>query len=607
MQAIILAAGMGKRLGELTESNTKCMIKVNGVTLIERMLQQLDKEDLERIIIVIGYEGMKLKEYISTLGISTTIEFVENPIYFKTNNIYSLSLAKEKMQEDDTILLESDLIFEDAVLEKLIHASHPSLALVAKFESWMDGTVVTIDEYDNIKRFISTKQFQFEEIPTYYKTVNIYKFSKEFSNTHYIPFLEAYSKALGNNEYYEQVLKVITLLEKPEIKALRLENEDWYEIDDIQDLDIAESVFANEDEKLKKIQNRYGGYWRYPALIDFCYLVNPYFPSEKLKAEMKANFDRLIGEYPSGMSINSLLAAKYFGIKQNYICVGNGAAELIKSLSGYLSGKVGVIFPTFEEYTNRLNDQSLVKFVPQNKDYTYTATDLIDFFSGKLIKSLLLINPDNPSGNFIKKEELFLLMDWTKQNNINFVLDESFVDFSTGFENNSLLSNSILSENQHLIIIKSISKSYGVPGLRLGIIASSNESIIHYIKQDVAIWNINSFAEFYLQIFGKYESEYLNSCKKFTEERERFYESLLTIKSLRVIPSQANYFLCEVLTPFNSTDLTRRLLCHFNILIKDCRNKSGFNNQNYVRIAIRSQEDNLKLYNALIVICHEGY
>jgi histidinol-phosphate/aromatic aminotransferase/cobyric acid decarboxylase-like protein len=219
----------------------------------------------------------------------------------------------------------------------------------------------------------------------------------------------------------------------------------------------------------------------------------------------------------------------------------------------------------------------------------------------------LLINPDNPSGNFIKKEELFLLMDWTKQNNINFVLDESFVDFSTGFENNSLLSNSILSENQHLIIIKSISKSYGVPGLRLGIIASSNESIIHYIKQDVAIWNINSFAEFYLQIFGKYESEFLNSCKKFTEERERFYESLLTIKSLRVIPSQANYFLCEVLTPFNSTDLTRRLLCHFNILIKDCRNKSGFNNQNYVRIAIRSQEDNLKLYNALIVICHEGY
>lgn len=597
---------MGKRLGELTESNTKCMIKVNGVTLIERMLHQLDSEKLKRIIIVIGYEGNKLRDYISTLDISTSIEYVENPIYFKTNNIYSLYLAKEKLAEDDTILLESDLIFEDAVLGKLIQAAHPSLALVAKFESWMDGTVVTIDQDDNIKRFISTKQFQFEEIPTYYKTVNIYKFSKEFSNSHYIPFLEAYSKALGNNEYYEQVLKVITLLEKPEIKALRLENENWYEIDDIQDLDIAESVFADDDEKLKKIQNRYGGYWRYPALTDFCYLVNPYFPSEKLKAEIKANFDRLIGEYPSGMMVNSLLAAKYFGVNQEYICVGNGAAELIKSLCGYLSGNFGVIFPTFEEYSNRLNEASLVKYVPENKNFAYTAQDLINYFSEREIKTLLLINPDNPSGNFLNKDELFALLDWTKERNINFVLDESFVDFSSGFETNSLFSNRILSENKHLVLIKSISKSYGVPGLRLGVIATSNPNIIKYIKKDVAIWNINSFAEFYLQIFGKYESDYLKSCKRFTEERTRFHNLLHNIPFLRVIPSQANYFLVEVLPPFESTFLTKHLLCNYNILIKDCKNKQGFNNQSYVRIAIRSQEDNQRLYHALTILNNEN-
>ena len=515
MQAIILAAGMGKRLGDLTHDNTKCMIKVNGVTLIERMLYQLDKENLKRIVIVIGFEGLKLKNFIYTLNITTTIEFIENQIYDQTNNIYSLFLAKEKLQTDDTILLESDLIFEDSLLKGLIHADYSSLALVAKFESWMDGTVVTIDEDDNIKRFITKNQFNFDEVSTYYKTVNIYKFSQQFSITHYIPFLEAYSKALGNNEYYEQVLKVITLLEKPVIKALRLENESWYEIDDIQDLDIAESIFANDEEKLKRIQSRYGGFWRYPSLIDFCYLVNPYFPSAKLKAEIKANFDRLIGEYPSGMKVISLLAAKYFGIKQDYICVGNGATELIKSIMGKITGKIGICYPTFEEYPNRNSENEFVRFIPQNENFTYNVSDLINFFSNKSIKSLLLINPDNPSGNYINKEELLLILNWTRSNNINIIVDESFVDFTNDFEKNSIITNQVLIEYPQLIVIKSISKSYGVPGLRLGIVASSNSSFIEYIKKDVAIWNINSFAEFYLQIFGKYEMEYIKACKLF--------------------------------------------------------------------------------------------
>ena len=266
MQAIILAAGMGKRLKQLTNNNTKCMVKVNGVTMIERMLSQLDKLNLSNITVVVGYKGKELQEYISTLNIKTKINYVENEIYDKTNNIYSLYLARHCLLQEDTLLLESDLIFEDSVLEKIVNDPYPSLALVAKYESWMDGTVVTLDEENNITRFLDKKAFKFEDIQNYYKTVNIYKFSKEFSTSHYVPFLEAYSKALGDNEYYEQVLKVITLLDKPEIKAIKLGNESWYEIDDVQDLDIAESIFApTADEKLAKIQARYGGYWRYPG------------------------------------------------------------------------------------------------------------------------------------------------------------------------------------------------------------------------------------------------------------------------------------------------------------------------------------------------------
>lgn len=599
MQAVILAAGMGKRLGELTKNNTKCMVKINGISLINRLLEQLSKLSLNKIIIVIGYEGEKLKNYLGYSYKTIEIEYIENPIYNKTNNIYSLYLAKEKLLEDDTILIESDLIFEDSIFTLLEQSSYPNVAVVAKYESWMDGTMVRIDNENNIINFIPKKAFRYEDITLYYKTVNIYKFSKEFARNQYIPFLEAYIHALGNNEYYEQVLRVITILDNCNLKALILNNEKWYEIDDIQDLDIAETIFSNDNERLSKYQQRYGGYWRFPGLLDFCYLVNPFFPPQKMKDELRSNFDKLLMEYPSGMKINSLLIAKYFNIKQNYVCVGNGAAELIKSLMSQLNGKIGIISPTFEEYPNRKSTNDIITFYPQNKNFSYEIKELQTFYENKNISSLLIVNPDNPSGNFIPPKELLTLAQWTKNKNIQLIIDESFVDFSDASTNNTLLQDNILEEFTNLIVIKSISKSYGVPGIRLGVIASADTNLINFIKKDVSIWNINSFGEYYMQIFGKYESDYKLACQKFIQERERFYQQLTKISYLRIIPSQANYFLCEVYSPYTSRSITELLLNKYNILIKDCSNKKGFNHKNYIRIAVRSKFDNDQLVSAL--------
>lgn len=600
MQAIILAAGMGRRLGEYTSDNTKCMLEVNGVRLIDRMLGQLSKLNLSRLVIVIGYEGQKLKSYLTKNYPSYPIEFVENNVYDKTNNIYSLWLARGFMAEEDTLLLESDLIYEDAILEAAINSEDDNVALVSKYETWMDGTMVRIDDDRNIVNFIPKAAFKYSDTDFYYKTVNIYKFSKDFIVNHYLPFLDAYIKVLGENEYYEQVLRVITLIDKCGIKALPIKG-DWYEIDDVQDLRIAETIFATPEEKLKKIQHSFGGYWRYPKLLDFCYLVNPYFPRKRMVHELKANFETLLREYPSGMSVNSLLAGKYFGIKQKYVVVGNGAAELIKSLMEQHEGKIGITYPTFEEYPNRHDENSIVKFHPSNADFSYTANDLIEFFGGKEIRTLLIVNPDNPSGNFIPFEQLIALAKWTQEKGIQFVVDESFVDFSDNCFGNTLLRNDILEKFPTMCVMKSISKSYGVPGLRLGVLASSNESLISRMKKDVAIWNINSFGEFYMQIYGKYEKDYARACDKFREERDIFQNDLDTISFIRVIPSQANYFLCEVTGGMTSYDLTLRLLSDFNILIKDCSSKKGFgrDGRQYVRIAIRDRQDNFKLINAL--------
>lgn len=600
MQAIILAAGMGKRLGALTEHNTKCMITVNGITLIDRMLSQLSLLDLSRVIIVVGYEREKLITFIGNKYPSLNITYIENPIYDKTNNIYSLALTKEYLVEEDTLLLESDLIFDHSLLELILTNSYPNLALVSKYEAWMDGTMVTIDSDNNIETFVPKRFFRYDDIDSYYKTVNIYKFSKVFLESYYVPFLEAYSKAMGNNEYYEQVLRVITQLDKSELKALPLPNrEHWYEIDDIQDLDIAETLFANESQKLEHYQQRYGGYWRFPAMLDFCYLVNPYFPPTRMKEEIKSNFDKLLTEYPSGMHVNSLLASKYFDVKQEYICVGNGAAELIKALMELFSGKIGVVYPTFEEYPNRKTADDIVAYIPDNNDFTYSVDDLIHYFDHKQLSSLLLINPDNPSGNFIPFNQLLRLLEWSKAQQIALVVDESFVDFTDDSEKNTLLKNELLASYTQLVVVKSISKSYGVPGLRLGVLASSNEQLITTIKKDVSIWNINSFAEFYMQIFGKYEADYRNACHKFMIERSRFFNLLQEISFLRVIPSQANYFLCEVIHTYTSHQLATILLDRHTILIKDCGAKTPFEGKNYIRIAVRDEADNDKLYHLL--------
>lgn len=601
MQAIILAAGMGRRLGEYTRDNTKCMLPVNGERLIDRVLGQLSQLGLSRVVIVVGYKGQNLIDYIGhRYDDRLKIEYVNNPVYDKTNNIYSLSLAKDKLQEDDTLLIESDLIFDDSLFRMILDNPYPNLALVDKYETWMDGTMVRIDEDNNIVNFIPKKAFKYKDVDSYYKTVNIYKFSREFSQNKYVPFLDAYSKALGNNEYYEQVLRVITLLDNAELKALPITNgAKWYEIDDVQDLDIAETLFADKDEFMYRYNMRFGGHWRFPKLLDFCYLVNPYFPTAHMKDELRANFDILLSEYPSGMYVNSLIAAKYFDIRQKYTVVGNGAAELIKSLMERVEGRIGVVYPTFQEYPNRKEQTEIIGFTPDNADLTYTADDLIRFYADKQLSTLLLINPDNPSGNFIPKADVLRLATWCKERGIFFVVDESFVDFSEDFRNNSLLHNEILQAYPNLAVMKSISKSYGVPGLRLGILASSNEELINWMKHDVSIWNINSFAEFYMQIFGKYQKDYDRACQKFIAERERFMARLTDIPFLRVIPSQANYFLCQITKKYTSEELTRRLLMDFNILIKDCDNKDGLKNKNYVRIAVRDQKDNDTLVDAL--------
>jgi len=599
MQALILAAGMGNRLGKYTKNNTKCMLPINGKTLAERALDALDNAGIRRCIIVVGYKKENVIAFLGNRYKNVEIIYVSNDIYDKTNNIYSLYLAKDYLLNDDTLLLESDLIFENSLISDMLASSDPTIAAVARFESWMDGTVVKITDNREIAAFIPKKLFNFNEINSYYKTVNIYKFSRNFSQNTYVPFLEAYSRTMGNNEYYEQVLRVIATLDKCELKAFVLTGQKWYEIDDAQDKNIAETIFSSSPkEKLKRIQNAYGGYWRYPSMLDFCYLVNPYFPSSQMSAEIKTYFPELLSSYPSGQNTQNLLGAKLFNVEETQILIGNGAAELIRALASVIKGKIGVIYPTFNEYAESFlaansdgkSKNEILQFIPKN--LSYSANELKELSNN--CDSIILINPDNPSGNYIPRKDAVKLALELKSQGKKLILDESFIDFSDTEENPSLLQQEYLDEFPNIVIIKSLSKSYGIPGIRLGALACGDEELIRQIRKNLSIWNINSFGEYFLQIIGKYQKEYKKSCEQIAAERARFKTLLDKIESLHTYPSQANYFLCK-LRGISAPELTERLLEKQEIFIKDLTGKIGIPDNSFIRIAIRNKEDNDRL------------
>ncbi len=590
MRAIILAAGMGKRLGAYTRDGTKCMVQVNGKALVDHALEAIEAAGVRDVTIVVGYRKERLIGHIADRYPGLRIEYVANDVYDKTNNIYSLWLARERMADDDVLLLESDLIFEASLLREVLADPSPNLAVVSRFESWMDGTVTLLDEDGSIVSVIDKDHFRWTDTGQYYKTVNIYKFSKDFSKRYYLPFLDAWLAAFGDNVYYEQVLKVLAFLEDIDLKGHRVKGSRWYEIDDPHDLRVAETIFSSAAEKLDLMNARYGGFWRFPAVRDYCYLVNPYFPTERLSHEIKSSFGDLLSHYPSGAAVQGQLAAKVFGTAESQIVVGNGAAELIDRLFRFLPGRVAGTIPAFNEYPARVGADRFVEIPTGGRDFAYGADDILAALDAGA-DAAVLVNPDNPSGRFMPEAEVLRLVAEAGRRGKRLVVDESFVDFADRDARFTLLDEAYLRDNPRLVVIKSVSKSYGVPGFRLGVLASGDLELVEKIRRDLPVWNVNSFGEFFLQVVDKYKADYRHACDLIAAERARFAALLADTGALDLYPSAANYLMCRLRNGVSARSLAERLLDGKRIIIKDLSGKRGFPEGQFVRLAVRDRED----------------
>ena len=598
MQALMLAAGMGKRLGKYTNNNTKCMVEVAGKKLIDRAIEAVQEAGINKMIFVVGYKGQALIDYIKANYSDSEMEFIfiDNKDYATSNNIYSFYMAKDYIVKEDTILMESDLIYDKSLIKNILNVRHKNVAAIAKYKSWMDGTVVTCDKNGYITQFIDKADMNYDLINDYYKTVNVYKLSKEFCKNVYLPFLEAYMKAYGLNSYYETTLKVVAHLARTQLYGYEIGDTQWYEIDDAQDLDIANVMFSKGKQKYDLVVSKFGGYWRYDTMLDFCYLVNPYFPTKEFTMKMQREFPVLLGAYPSGLNMQNMNAERIFGIEQDYVLVGNGASELINAMGMVTKGTLAVGVPTFNEYV-RCFRNCKINFIDNsiwnygiNLDAYKQACDDADL--------LCVVSPDNPSGAMLTKEQAIELVEYAKERNTRVLLDESFIDFAEPHKKYTMLENEILEKYKNLIVVKSIGKSYGVAGLRLGIIATSDSVLLKDIRNNMQIWNINSFAEYYLQTYNLYAKDYAAACEKIAKERIRMIKEINKIGKIRAYDSQANYIMID-LKERSSYEFCVNCLEKYNILIKDLSSKNYFYGKNFIRVAVKDVHENNEFLKAM--------
>jgi len=594
MQAIILSAGKGTRLGDLTSNCNKSMLEINGQTIISTALDKIASTGIKEVIIVIGYNGQAIEASIGNYYMGMLITYVQNDNFENANNIYSIWLCRNFLTRSDTMILEGDLIFDQEIIDNVL-SSIDNTIVVAPLASAMNGSIVEIDHFQNMHFSKSSKIV--DPNSKKYKTVNIYLFTQKFSQQVYVPLLAKEVLSGNLNQYYEDVLNTDIIRTFFKLQILS-DNNKWFEIDTPSDLMIASVLFSKGERKYNELVMNYGGYWRFPKIADHYYLTNPFFPNQQMLNELKEALGELILNYPSGRTLLNTLATPIYKCEKKHLLVGNGSSEMIKILLNKLPGKFGVIVPTFEEYLNIIDPTKLVTLLPSSENFEVTIEEL-EILSNQ-VDCIIIVNPNNPTGSHLSSDLILQLLNILHSKGKYLILDESFADFFIG---ESILSSKNLNRFDNLFIIKSLGKSHGIPGIRCGLLFSSNNRYMEILKNSLPIWNTNSILEHYLEIFPRYQRQFEQSCAKVAEERDCFYNELKEVSYLIPYPSYANFILCEVTTgSITASEIVHILLEEFNILVKFCGSKKGFGKREFIRIGIKDRRSNKLLITALIQI-----
>lgn len=351
-----------------------------------------------------------------------------------------------------------------------------------------------------------------------------------------------------------------------------------------------EGKYTTQEEKYEYISKQHGGYYRH-NFTDHAYLYNLYFPPEEIFSHLKDNIHNLVLNYPMAQNALAELIGNIIKQPTQRIVVGNGGAEIIKILSGSLAKKIIVPVPSFNEYVNAAPEGQVVEFPLEFPSFQLD----VDKFAAEAIKvgadMAVVVTPNNPTSLLVPKADLIRLAAKLAPSNCMLIIDESFLDFADNKEQISLEEE--IANYPNVAILKSMSKAYGICGLRIGYLLTANAEFAQSVRNGVHIWNINGFAEEFLQILPKYKQEFEASCKIVKADRDIFYEKLCAIEGMKVYKPDANYIYCRLPDgALSGPEVTKRLFIEYNIYIKHNVGKTQPDAERYLRIASRTPKEN---------------
>ena len=588
MKAIILTAGYGNRMRPLTLTTHKTLLKIGNQTVINRIVDNLLAYGIEDIVLVTGYRAEDLQAHLTADYPHVPITYIHNERFAQTNNIFSLALAFENITIDsDILVIESDLIYQPEILGRLLASEHENVALVDRYQIGMDGTVVTIEDdviTNVIPPHLQGEDFDFTDK---FKTLNIYKFSQKFSAETFKRLLTYYARVIDDNCYYELILGILIYMQREIIHAEVLQGEVWAEMDDPNDLNLARFLFEKEAQKAL-LDRSFGGFWNY-GIIDFAFIRNMYFPTTAILSELKNNLPQLVHNYGSTQQILNRKLAYFLLCQQEHVHLLNGISQIYPVLRRYFAGKqVLMPTPTFGEYG---------RIFPQASTYPdeFGIDAALIEETAVANQVIVIVNPNNPTGSVVDSQWIY---DFAVTNpDKTIIVDESFIEFAN---TPSLLPMLEQSPQNNIIILKSLSKSLGVPGVRLGYVYSNNPDFHAFVRQEIPIWNMNSVAEYFLEVILKHRNALQHSFELTVEDREKFATLLAKSPVIdHVFASGGNFLLVRLRVSNEQADcLAKKLLADHNIYVKELSNRFD-DNQGYLRIAVRTPAENQQFVDCL--------
>ena len=592
-----MAAGVGSRLRPFTDEQPKCLVPVNSVPVLVNALTHLANAGVRETIIVVGHLKEKIFERVGTRFQGMEIRYVESERYATTNNIYSLWLAREHLNED-ILLLEADIFFEQELIDRLVSAKGENQAAVARHQPWMIGTVARVDEQGRIEALVESRDqgADFEYSGTL-KTVNIYRFGGDFLRKCFLPYLDSAIAAGNVGDYHEAVLSELCGQDGVDLSAVLCDDVRWIEVDNQDDLTAANYLFANQEQRYEYISSLHGDYWRY-NFADHSLLYNLHFPPKALLDDIAAHLGNLVLNYPSGQNILAGLMGTLIDQAPERIVVGNGASELIKVIGRRLKRRLMVAVPSFNEWVNAVPEEYVVESALEPPSFRLDVDRFVRDASDCGADIAVVVNPNNPTSLAVPKTEVIRLTEQLAERDILLIVDESFIDFTEDTRSGSMAPE--IERYRNLAIIKSLSKCYGIGGLRLGYLLTDDNQFADAVREEIPIWNINGFAEMFLRLAARYRKEFARSCELARKDRDALYRGLGTIVGLTAYRPDANFVLCRLPDgAMSGPELTRRLFIEDNILVKHCAGKTMPEADRYVRIASRTEAENQALIEAL--------